>query len=119
AQQVDLTRVLQGVETPTPVTGTVTLAAHGEGPLDSWRTASAAVEIASLDAKAGDLPIRLLQPGRFRYAGERVYVDLLEAAAGETHFAASGELPAFDAVPGGPGMLVTVTGDVDEVARAV
>ena len=119
AQQVDLARVLQGVETPTPVTGTVTLAAHGEGPLASWRSASAAIDVASLDAKAGDLPIRLLQPGRFRYAGDRVYVDLLEASAGDTHISASGELPAFDATLGGPGMLLTVTGDVDAVARAV
>ena len=119
AEQVDLARVLEGIETPAPVTGTVTLIAHGDGPLESWRTASAGVDIVSLDAKAGDLPVRLVQPGRLRYAGERVYVDLFEAAAGDTRISASGELPAFDAVANGGAMLLAVTGDVDAVARAV
>ena len=119
ARDVDVARVLQGVETPTPLQGTVTVAAHAEGPLEMWRSGAARVEVTSLDAMAGDLVIRLVEAARLRYEGARIYVDRLEAAAGDTRLSASGELPAFDAAADDPALLVTVTGDVDAVARAV
>jgi hypothetical protein len=119
ARDLDLARVLQGVETPTPIQGTLTMAAHAEGPLDTWRSATARVEISSLDAKAGDLVIRLVEAARLRYESARIHVDRLEATAGGTRLSASGELPAFDQAPDDPALLVTVAGDVDAVARAV
>jgi len=119
ARDVDLARVLQGVETPTPVRGTVTVSAHAEGPLETWRSGIARVEVASLDARAGDLVIRLVEAARLRYESARLFVDRLEAAAGDTRLSAFGGLPAFDVAPDDPALLLTVTGDVDAVARAI
>jgi outer membrane protein assembly factor BamA/autotransporter translocation and assembly factor TamB len=118
AEGLELARLLQGIETATPLTGETTLAAHAELPLEAWRSGAAALEVASLDARAGDLPIRLVEPARLRYERERVHVDRLEATVGETRLSASGDLPAFDAAPGATGIIVTATGDVAEVARA-
>ena len=128
AGNLDLARVLRDIETPAPVTGSANLALRFEGPLDAWRTGTANVEVVSLDATAGELPIRLAQPARLRYEAERILVDSLEADAGGTRVSASGELAAFGpreptssrSVTGGlTPFLITVTGDVGEVARAV
>lgn len=118
AQGFDLGHLQQYVESPTPVGGTTTLAFHGEGPLSAWRTGSASLDVSSLEAEAGDLKLRLVDSARVRYEGERVHVERLELAAGDMHMSASGELPAFDASERAPGVLLTVTGDVDEVVRA-
>ena len=115
---LDLARVLQDVETPAPITGSASLALRFEGPLDGWRTGSAALDVASLDASAGDLPIHLAQPARLRYEAERVFVDSLEADAGGTRLSASGALPAFEPAQETAGLLVTLTGGVGEVVRA-
>ena len=129
---LDLARVLRDIETPAPVAGHAGLALRFEGPLDAWRTGSADMEVVSLEATAGELPIRLAQPARLRYEAERILVDSLEATAGETRISASGELALFEPVgapAGAPaggltpfapsaGLLVTMTGDVGEVARA-
>jgi len=117
-ERLSLARLLEGIETATPLSGETTVVAHAELPLEMWRSGSADVEVTSFDARAGDLPIRLAEPARLRYAGERVYVDRLEADAGETRISASGDLPAFEAAPGTGGIIVTATGDVSEVARA-
>ena len=122
ADSLQLARLLEGIETTTPggapLTGEATLTARGELPLEAWRSGAATLEIASLDARAGDLPIRLAEPARLRFERERVYVDRLEATVGETRLSASGDLPAFDAAPVTTGIVVTATGDVAEVARA-
>jgi outer membrane protein assembly factor BamA len=132
--QLSLARILEGIETPTPLAGETTVVAHAELPLEAWRSGLATVEVESLEARAGDLPIRLAEPARLRYQGERVYVDRFEAEAGETRVSASGDLPVrlgpdlpvrpkpdttsdvstYDAT----GIIVTTTGDVAEVARA-
>ena len=124
--QLDLERILGMVETPLPIEGTTTLALRAEGPLETWRAGAADLEITTLEAKAGDLPVRLLGPASVRYRGERIAIDRLEAAAGETHISASGEIDAFGTPnPGlgtaslGGGIIATITGDVDEVARTV
>ncbi len=118
AERLSLARVLEGIETATPLTGETTLTAHAELPLEAWRSGSATLAVASLEARAGDLPIRLAEPARLRYERERIYVDRLEAEAGETRVSASGDLPAFDPMPDVGGIIVTTTGDVAEVARA-
>ncbi len=115
---LDLARVLQGVETPVPIAGSASLALRFEGPLDGWRTGSAALDVASLDASAGDLPIRLAQPARLRYEADRLFVDSLEADAGGTRLSVSGALPAFEPAQETTGLLVTLTGGVGEVVRA-
>ena len=113
-----LARVLQHLETPAPIAGSTSLALRFEGPLDAWRTGSATLEVASLDASAGDLPIRLAQPARLRYVAERVLVDSLEVDAGGTRISASGALPAFEPARETAGLLVTLTSEVGEVVRA-
>ena len=121
AEKLSLARVLEGIETATPLSGEVTVVAHAELPLEEWNTGSATVEVASLEARAGDLPIRLAEPARLRYEGERVYVDRLEAEAGETRISASGDLLVRlkpDTTYAATGIIVTTTGDVAEVARA-
>jgi outer membrane protein assembly factor BamA len=122
AMGVSLARLLEGVETAIPLSGETTVAAHAELPLEAWRTGSALLEVASLDALAGDLPIRLAGPARLRYERERVYVDRLEADAGETRVSAAGDLPVRlkpdPTYAESSGIIVTATGDVAEVARA-
>ena len=118
ARGLDLARVLRDLDAPVQLVGTTTVMVHAEGPLESWRAGSASLEVASLEASTGELPIRLVQPALVRYADEGLYVDRLEAEAGDTHLSASGELPAFEAADGLPGMLVTMTGDVGAVAQA-
>ena len=120
SDQLDLSKVLRYIDLPTTVTGTTTFAAHVEGPLDSWRRGSATVEVESLEATAGELPIRLAEPARLGYMDDRVRIDRLEATAGETRLSASGELPLVDAPAGAPvsAALVTISGDVGEIARA-
>ena len=115
---LDLARVLQDVEMPAPIAGSASLAVHFEGPLDGWRTGSAALDVASLDAMAGSLPIHLAQPARLRYEAERVFVDSLEADAGGTRLSVSGALPAFEPAQETTGLLVTLTGGVGEAVRA-
>jgi outer membrane protein assembly factor BamA len=118
AGRLDLTRALQGIEMPTPVTGTVGLAIRFDGPLETWRTGAAQIDVAAFDAMAGNLPLRLASPAKVRYERERVFVDSLEVDAGETRLSASGDLDAFDPARAGSGVLVTLTGEVAEVARA-
>ncbi|MBI2186501.1 MAG: translocation/assembly module TamB domain-containing protein [Acidobacteria bacterium] len=134
AEGLSLARVLQGLETATPLAGETTIVAHAELPLEEWRSGSAALEVTSLDGRAGDLPIRLAEAARVRYERERVYVDRFEADAGETRISAAGDLQVrlpstalrpgkpdttYDpAAPGATGIIVTATGDVAEVTRA-
>ena len=67
---------------------------------------------------AGKLALRLASPAKVRYERERVFVDSLEVDAGETRLSASGDLDAFEPARAGAGVLVTLTGEVGEVARA-
>jgi autotransporter translocation and assembly factor TamB len=126
APALDLARVVRDAKLPTAVSGSVNVRVDAEGPLERWRDGRASVDIASLDARVGDLPVRLSESARVRYEGQRLLVDRLEASAGGTRLSASGAL----AVPadGRPGatpadsLVVTLTGDVgdvNEVARAV
>ncbi|MGH9253482.1 MAG: hypothetical protein ACRD3C_02815, partial [Vicinamibacterales bacterium] len=117
AQMLDLTRLLKGLETPATITGETTLRLQGELPLQAWRTGSATLDVNSLEARAGDLPVRVTGPARVRYDAERVHIDRLDLAAGEMAVSASGSLPVFDPAPDTPGVLLTVTGDVGEVVR--
>ena len=119
AGQLDLARVLQGIDTPTPVSGTAGLVLRFDGPLETWRTGSATLDVTALEAMAGNLDLRLAAPAKVRYERERVFVDSLEVDAGETRLSATGDLDAFEPARAGAGVLVTLTGDVAEVARAV
>ena len=118
ADRIDLARALRDVETPAPVAGAATLVARAEGPLESWRTATATLTVASLDATLGALPICLAEPARLRYAGERLHVERLEASVGDTRLSTSGELPLFAEAVDAPTLLLVATGDIDQVARA-
>ena len=122
AMGLDLARVLQGIGTPVPVSGTTTLAIRAEGPLESWRTGTASLEVSALDARAGDLDVSLAGTARARYASEHVYIDNLEVDAEDLRLSASGDLAASESATGvaapGSGLLVTMTGNVDQVVRA-
>ncbi len=63
AGRLDLARALQGIETPTPVTGTAGLAIRFDGPLETWRTGAGQLDITALDAMAGNLASASGQPG--------------------------------------------------------
>ena len=78
-------------------------------PLLEILALTATVEVASLEATAGELPIRLAEPARLGYMDDRVRIDRLEATAGETRLSASGELPLVDAPAGAPGCRSCVT----------
>ena len=59
---------------PVPVGGRATFAAHAEGAIDTWRDAAVTLDVSSIEASAGDLPVRLVEPAHLRYDGARVYV---------------------------------------------
>ena len=116
---LDLARLLQGMETPVAIAGSTSLALRVEGPIDGWRAGSATLDVASLDAVAGGVPVHLARPARLRYEAGHVVVDSLEADAGGARLSASGAMPAFEPARGTTGVLVTLTGGVGDVARAV
>jgi outer membrane protein assembly factor BamA/autotransporter translocation and assembly factor TamB len=116
-QELDLSRVLKYVSVPTTVAGTTTLTVHAELPLEAWRTGAATVDVASLKATAGDLPVELAGPARVRYEDERAHIDRLDVVAGALAVSASGALPVFEPAPDEPAALMTVTGNVDDVVR--
>ena len=118
ATGLDLARVLQGIETPVPISGTTSLAIRAEGPLESWRAGTASIEVTSLDARAGDLDVSLAETARARYTSDRVFIDRLELDAEDLRLSASGDIDAFAGNSGAAGVLVTMTGDVDQVVRA-
>jgi autotransporter translocation and assembly factor TamB len=118
AENVDLSRFTAGIRA-VPLTGTATAVLRAMLPLQDWRRGSAQVEIPTLEASAGELPLRLTEPAVARYDAGRVFLDRLEASAGETHVAASGDIAAFRGGSADAGLIATVTGDVGEVARAV
>ena len=127
---VDLEKLRAVSPSPILVTGRATVAAHAEGPIQMWRDAVASLDVASLDAKAGELPVGLAEPARVRYQQRRLSVEKLEVDAGATRLSASGDLPVFEPTPNtrgadlpgprnGDGLVLTITGDIGEAARAV
>jgi len=119
---IDLEKLIPRSSSPTPLTGRVTVTAHTDAPLAQWRDGSARAEVVALEAAAGDLPIRLVQPAAVRFADERVWIDRFEALAGATRISATGALPLSDRSPGSgsiEGLSLTADGDIGEAARAV
>ncbi len=124
ADNVDFGRFIPSSASPTPLTGRVTAAAHADVPLAEWRDGSARVDVTSLDAAAGNLPITLAEPAHLRLEGQHVWVDRLEVNAGMTRLSASGELPLMGGIQAGTrdpgsGIRITADGDIGEAARAV
>jgi outer membrane protein insertion porin family len=119
ADSLDLARLVEDLSLPTPVGGTASGTVRFEGALDDWRRGTVVADVTSVDALVGEMPLRLVGPARGRYEGERVHVDRLEAAAGETAVSASGALPVSAAAADSPGLLVVVSGGIREVAQAV
>ena len=120
--EADLQRLLRGIETPVPVAGRVSLSARAEGALDDWRRGMAEVDLSRLDARVGDLPVRLASPARVSYAGEVIDVASLEAALGDTRLSVSGRLPASEsapAVPAADALRAQLVGDAAQVLEAV
>ncbi len=122
--------LVEGQAAHVPITGRTTVVAHAEGPIEAWRDGAARVDVLSLDTKAGDLPIHLAEPAHLRYEQQRVKVDTFEIDAGATRISASGELPAVERTTNtsgadlsGPrnegGLVLAITGDIGEAARAV
>ena len=121
---LDLDIVLRGIETPVPLTGRTTLTAHAEGTVDDWRRGTARLDVQTLDARAGDLPLHLVAPAVMRYAGERLVVDSFDASAGETHLSAAGDMALSGGGtrgtgPAASGIRLRFAGSVGEVARAL
>lgn len=119
ASEVDVGRLLRGIRTPVPIAGVATATAHATLALEDWRRARASVEIASVTAQAGALPIRLTAPARVSYADRRIGVQSLELLAGDTRWSAQGDLALGD--PGGgaaPALMVTATGDLAQFTNA-
>ena len=111
-----LDALLRGITTPVPLTGTLTAAAHAEGPLQRWRESAAAVEVLSLDARAGALPVSLAAPARLEYATGEVRVRSLELLAGGVRVSATGGLPVR--ATGTGSVLVSAAGDLTQFASA-
>ncbi len=119
APALDLARALRGIEMPVGVAGTAHVTADIAGPLDEPRRGRATLDVASIDATVGALPLRLAAPARVEYEHEAVRVTSLEVLAGDTRLSAAGELPLRRASVTGGAMLVTATGDLAQFTRAI
>jgi len=119
-EKADLQRLVRDFELPSPIAGSISLTAHANGPLDEPRRIRALLDVRELDARAGDLPIRLLAPGRVTYANDIISVDVFEASAGNTHISAAGQLPVSNksSVAEAHTLRATVTGDLGEAVSA-
>ncbi len=122
ATNLELDRALRGIETAVPITGTAIVSVHLDGSIDHWKDGSATIEIASLDALAGALPVRLARPARATVSAQVADIASLEVLVGETHFAANGRLPLVEAArppTGANELLITSTGDLAQFLNAV
>jgi outer membrane protein assembly factor BamA/autotransporter translocation and assembly factor TamB len=119
APSLDLARVLRDVRLPTPVTGTAGIELQAKGDIEGWRDGAASLEVQTLEARAGELRVRLREPARARYEAGRLMVDRLEAAAGTAAVSASGTLPVWEDVEArhGDAILATLIGDLDGVVE--
>jgi outer membrane protein assembly factor BamA/autotransporter translocation and assembly factor TamB len=119
--EADLARLLGGRTMPAELRGRIGLSGRAQVPFDDWRRGTASIELTQLDARAGELPIRLAGPARASYDGEVVGVETLEADIGETRLSVTGRLPlsASTAPIATPDTLRAVlTGDFDHVLTA-
>jgi outer membrane protein assembly complex protein YaeT len=116
--EADLSRLLSGVSTTVPVTGTVSFLVQGGGGANDWRNAQGSLEVTALDARVADLSIRRGGATSIQFGDRRLFVDSLELDIEEMRLSASGELDAFAGGSGASGLVVTLTGNVDQVVRA-
>ena len=117
----DLARLRRDGVGAAGVSGSVDLRGRANLPIDDWRRGTAELALVRLDARAGDLPIRLAGPARVTYADRLVGVDGLDVHAGETSVSVSGGLPLdADSSAAGPvqDFRATLTGDVGRVLDA-
>lgn len=121
ASDVDLAAVAAHLQTMSPIRGTASLTASGEGPLEAWRTGTASVNLTALEATVGSLPIRLDDPALVTYADGRIRLVQAAVSAGAARLAATGALPLETQTPAAPGdgLVLTAGGDVGEIAGAL
>ena len=113
---LDLARLATLANITERVTGTAAMVLHAELPLEMWRNGSATLDVTTLEARAGDLPVRLSGPARIRYERDRAYIERMEVVAGDVAVSASGSLPVSEPVPDAA-VLLTATGNIDQVVR--
>jgi outer membrane protein assembly factor BamA len=118
----DLARLTRDAGAPVALTGRVSLTARGEGPLDDWRRGTADLDLTALDARVGDLPVRLASPGRATYRNETVDVESLEAQLGDTRLSIAGRLPTGASPIGvapADALRALLVGDMQQVIAAL
>ena len=113
---LDLARLATLANITERVTGTAAMVLHAELPLEMWRNGSATLDVTTLEARAGDLPVRLSGPARIRYEGDCAHIERMEVVAGDVAVSASGSLPVSEPVPDAA-VLLTATGNIDQVVR--
>ncbi len=122
AAETDLARLARPFQPEAPLAGTVTINAEAAGPLDEWRRASGVVHVVRLDARTGELPIRLVAPARAEYRDGVADISTLEATIGETRLSIAGRIPVLqdaEQVPPAEALRATLTGDVAQALSAV
>ncbi len=91
--ETDLARLLALVPgAPANVRGTFTVTLHATGDADRPEDMAATVTLERLDARVGDVPVRVRRPARADYANRAVTIDALEATVGQSSLRASGAL---------------------------
>jgi len=121
-REAQIERLLEAAGLEADIAGTVSLTAHGEGALDDWRHAIAAVEISALDTRADELAVRLREPARLWYDRGTLDVLSLETAIGETQLSIAGRYAMSDdaaAVATGDALRGVLVGDLSHVVDAV
>jgi outer membrane protein assembly factor BamA/autotransporter translocation and assembly factor TamB len=105
-----------------PLTGRVTLTAHGAGPINDWRQGDATMDIERLDAALGELPIRLSSAAHIAYRDHTIDVSSVEADVGETRLSITGRLPASSGSPtvaDADALRAVMVGDLTHALAAV
>ncbi|MBI4485618.1 MAG: translocation/assembly module TamB domain-containing protein, partial [Acidobacteria bacterium] len=120
-EDADLERILRGAKLPSPITGSVSARAHAEGALDRWREGAAALDISSLAAAVGELPIDL-KSARVTYDRGTIAVASFAATVGGASVSVAGRyplLPAAPAVAPNDALQGTIVGDLSQAIDAL
>lgn len=120
APALDLERLARRAGSDVAVSGSVALTGHAEGLIGDWRRLSAAVDIARLDARVGDVPVRLDAPVSLGLSTDVLSLSKVDGRIGQLHLTAEGRLAAQETAGPVPDAVdLVLSGDLAEALEVV
>ena len=118
AEGTDLARILEAFELPVVVAGSVSLDAHVEGAVGTWREADGSVVVSALSARVNDAPVTLARAARMAFQNQRVTVEDVDLRVGALRVTVEGGLPIDAAAPpAGVPLQLRTAGEMADVLR--